>query len=79
MTDDDFRFLVLKNPENGLVFVALDSVVGYIRHLSNELANVSFMSEDPVATDVISRAFSLLSDRLEDMEEQSGRGRITDI
>lgn len=79
MKDEDFRFLVLKNPDNGLVFVALDSVVGYIRHLSNELANISFMSEDPAATDIISRAFALLSERLEEMEELDGRGKITDI
>ena len=79
MKDEDFKFLVLKNPTNGLVFVALDSIVGYIRHLSSELADVSFMSEDPAATDVISRAFNLLSDRLEEMEEQDGRGRLTDI
>ena len=77
--EDGFKFLVLRNPENGLVFVALDSIVGYIRHLSNELDNVSFMSEDPTATHVISKAFSLLSDRLEEMEEETGRGKITDI
>jgi hypothetical protein len=79
MKDEDFKFLVLRNPENGLVFVSLDSVVGYIRHLSNELASVSFMSEDPASTDVISRAFALLSERLEEMEEEGGRGKITDI
>ena len=77
--EDGFKFLVLRNPENGLVFVALDSIVGYIRHLSNELSEFSFMSEDPASTHVISRAFSLLSDRLEEMEEENGRGRITDI
>lgn len=77
--EEEFRFLVLRNPENGLVFVALDSVVGYIKHLSNELSNISFMSEDPMATDIIARAFDLLSSRLEEMEEESGRGKITDI
>lgn len=79
MKDEDFKFLVLRNPENGLVFVALDSVVGYIRHLAAELSEVAFLSEDSAATDIISRAFVLLSDRLEDMEEENGRGRITDI
>lgn len=79
MNEEDFKFLVLRNPENGLVFVSLDSVVGYIRHLSNELANVSSVSEDPSSTDIISRAFALLSERLEDMEEESGRGKIADI
>ena len=79
MKDEDFRFFIMRNQENGLVFVALDSVVGYIRHLSQELANVSYISEDPASTSVISRAFALLSDRLEEMEEQGGRGRITDI
>jgi hypothetical protein len=79
MEKEDFKFLVLRNPDNGLVFVALDSIVGYIRHLSNELAEVSFMSEDPAATSVISKAFELLSNRLEEMEEENGRGRIADI
>jgi hypothetical protein len=79
MRDEDFKFLVLKNHENGLVFVALDSVVGYIRHLSEELANVSFMSEDPAASHVISRAFALLSERLEDMEQEDGGTKISEI
>jgi hypothetical protein len=79
MKDEDFKFLVLKNRENGLVFVALDSVVGYIRHLSDELSNVSLMSEDPAATSIISRAFALLSERLEEMEQEGGGTKITEI
>jgi hypothetical protein len=79
MRDEDFKFLVLKNHENGLVFVALDSVVGYIRHLSDELSNVSLMSEDPAATSIISRAFALLSQRLEEMEQEGGGTKITEI
>jgi hypothetical protein len=79
MKDEDFRFLIMRNQENGLVFVALDSIVGYIRHLSQELANASHISEDPASTSVISHAFSLLSDRLEEMEEEGGAGRIADI
>lgn len=79
MKEEHFKFLVLKNPENGLVFVALDSIVGYIKHLSNELSEISYLSEDPAATDIISRAFALLSDKLEEMEDESGDGRIADI
>lgn len=79
MKEEHFKFLVLKNPENGLVFVALDSIVGYIKHLSNELLEISYLSDDPAATDIISRAFALLSDKLEEMEDESGDGKITDI
>jgi hypothetical protein len=37
------------------------------------------MSEDAASTQIISRAFFLLSDRFEDMEEINGGGKITDI
>jgi hypothetical protein len=70
--DDHFNFLIMKDHDNGLVFVALDSVVGYIKHLSQELSEVSWRSDDPATTAVISRAFELLSERLEKMEPKGG-------
>jgi hypothetical protein len=79
MKDKDFKFLVMRDPDNGLVFVSLDSMVGYIRYLAKELDEIAFMSEDAASTQIISRAFFLLSDRFEDMEEINGRGKITDI
>jgi len=79
MKDKDFKFLVMRDPDNGLVFVSLDSMVGYIRYLAKELDEVAFMSDDSTATQIISRAFFLLSDRFENMEEINGGGKITDI
>lgn len=76
--DEDFKFLIMRNQDNGLVFIALDSIVGYIRHLARELEYVSEDTEDPAGTSVIAKSFRLLSDRLEEMESESG-GRITDI
>ena len=69
----------MRDPENGLIFVALDSVVGYIRHLAMELENSSDYTEDPVGTKIISKSFYLLSNRIEEMEKESGGGKIADI
>jgi len=79
MSEEDFKFLVMRDPDNGLVFVALDSVVGYIRHLSEEVEAAASFSDDSVGSYIVSRAFALLSDRFEEMEEINGRGKITDI
>lgn len=75
--EQDFRFLLIRHPDNGLVFVALDSVVGYIRYLSRELSTVAYQAEDPSITAGISKAFDLLSDRIEDIE--SGDTNSTEI
>ena len=75
--EDEFRFLLLRHQDNGLVFVALDSVVGYIRYLSREISRVSEEAIDPAIAVSISKAFDLLSDRIEEIE--SGRGTIHDI
>lgn len=77
--EEDFRFLLMKSPENGLIFVALDSVVGYIRHLSRELSNVSESSEDEGAAVAggISRAFDLLANRIEEID--SAKPNATEI
>lgn len=77
IVEDEFSFLLLRHSDNGLVFVALDSVVGYIRYLSRELAHASEEAIDPATATAISKAFDLLSDRIEEIE--SGRGTITDI
>jgi len=79
MSEDDFKFLIMRNTENGLVFVALDSVVGYIRHLARELENVSEYTDDPTGTSIIAKSFNLLSNRIEEMESETGGGRINDI
>jgi len=79
MNQEDFKFLVMRDPDNGLVFVALDSIVGYIRHLSDEVKESASFYDDSIGADVISRAFSLLAEKFEEMEEINGRGRITDI
>ena len=76
--EEDFKFLIMRNKDNGLVFIALDSVVGYIRHLARELEYVSADTEDPGGTQIIAKSFKLLSDRIEEMESDAG-GRITDI
>lgn len=75
--EDEFRFLLIRHPDNGLIFVALDSVVGYIRYLSRELSHVSDQALEPAVAMGISKAFDLLSDRIEEIE--SGEGTITEI
>jgi F420-dependent methylenetetrahydromethanopterin dehydrogenase len=79
VTDKDFKFLVMKDPDNGLVFVALDSMVGYIKHLSEEIETAAAFSDDSVGAVIVSRAFQLLSERIEKMEQVNGGGKITDI
>jgi len=54
-------------------------MVGYIRHLSEEIQYSAVLSDDSVGALIISRAFEMLSERLEQMEEINGGGRITDI
>lgn len=69
--EEEFKFLVMKNPENGLIFVSLDSMVGYLRHLSRAMDSISWRTEDSAGTDMIAKAFSLLSDKLEEMQEDN--------
>ena len=74
--EEHFNFLIMRDRENGLIFVALDSVTGYIRHLAHELSEASWRFDDPSSGAIISRAFELLSDRLEEMEPNAGGGQI---
>ena len=62
---EDFSFLLLKSPEGGLTFVALDSVVGYIKQLSEDITKTDV---DPASADLLSSAFSALASRLEEID-----------
>lgn len=65
----DFRFLVLKNPKTGLIFVSLDSVVGYLKTLSYDLERLSEQSNGEVMPSVIGKAVEIIAERLESMED----------
>jgi hypothetical protein len=62
---EDFSFLLLKSPEDGLTFVALDSVVGYIRQLSEDIIKTDV---DKHSADLLSNAFGALASRLEEID-----------
>lgn len=66
--EEEFKFLVIKNPDNGLTFLALDSVVGYIRHLSKELGALSKVTDDSAMIDIISGSLYILAKRFESMD-----------
>jgi len=62
---DEFNFLLYRKPSEGLLFVALDSVVGYIRKLSGEMS----IEDDNVVHSIISDSFDKLADILEGIED----------
>lgn len=65
---EDFSFLLLKSPEDGLTFVALDSVVGYIKQLSEDITKTDI---DPDSSDLLSKAFEALANRFEEIDPPS--------
>lgn len=65
---EDFSFLLLKSPEDGLTFVALDSVVGYIKQLSEDITKTDI---DPGSSDLLSKAFEALANRFEEIDPPS--------